>query len=106
MDLSNVLITGGAFLITIAIGIIGHLLVLKDTAQDKLIVAQDNLIKDLYEKHNADADRLQKLELKVSENTYTKVETDRMLDSMKEFISDQFTELKESIQTLQRGNHA
>lgn len=94
MELQHVL----TIIFTLAIAVIGYLLAQKDASQGKLI-------DDLYEKHNADADRLQKLEVDVAKNSYSKLEINAMFADMKLFIVGQFDRLEENIKEVRRTRY-
>ena len=51
---------------------------------------QAEQIKDLYEKHSEDSERLQKLELTVASNNYTKEEVNTMMEGLKTYIAGLF----------------
>lgn len=87
----------------VAVGVIGYLLAQKDASQSKLIEAQSKLIEDLYTKHTDDAERLQKLEVDVARNSYSKDEINAMFRDMKQFISEQFTKLEASINDIRKS---
>lgn len=58
---------------------------------------QAEQIKDLYEKHSEDSERLQKLELTVASNNYTKEEVNAMMIDLKTYIAGLFENFKELI---------
>lgn len=51
---------------------------------------QAEQIKDLFEKHADDAERLQKLELTVASNNYTKKEVNALMEDLKTYIGGLF----------------
>ncbi len=55
---------------------------------------QAEQIKDLYDKHNNDAERLQKLELDVAKNNYSKDEINSMFTDMKKYLDGRFERLE------------
>lgn len=51
---------------------------------------QAEQIKDLYDKHAEDSERLQKLELTVARTNYTKEEINSMMEDLKSYIANLF----------------
>lgn len=74
-----------------------YLLSQKDSKQQDQINVLNNQIKDLYDKHSSDADRLQKLELDVARNNYTKDEINAMLTDLKKYMGELFEQIKEAV---------
>ena len=84
--------------------ILMYLLSLKDKHQQQDIDSLKGLIDDLYTKHNSDAERLQKLELDVARNNYTKEEINQMLIELKHYMCELFDQLKETIKESKNGH--
>jgi len=70
-----------------ATAIVMYLLAQKDARQAEQI-------KDLYDKHSEDSERLQKLELTVASNNYTKDEVNAMMLDLKAYIAGLFENFK------------
>jgi hypothetical protein len=71
----------------IVVGIMGYLLAKKDAAQE----AQ---LEDLYKKHEADASKLQTLEVKIAENHYPKTEINAIVENLKKYLDDRFDRIE------------
>lgn len=71
----------------IIIGVMGYLLAKKDAAQE----AQ---LEDLYKKHEADASKLQILEVKIAENHYPKTEINQIVENLKKYLDDRFDRIE------------
>jgi len=82
MDLGIVAIIMG-----VVISIMGYLLAKKDAAQEEQLL-------DLYIKHEADAAKLQSLEVKIAENHYPKSEINQIVDSLKKYLDDRFDRIE------------
>jgi uncharacterized coiled-coil protein SlyX len=74
-----------------------YLLNLRDAHQQKDLNELKKSIDDLYSKHNSDSDRLQKLELDVARNNYTKEEINQMLVDLKNYMCELFDRLEQTI---------
>ena len=73
--------------VAIVIGVMGYLLAKKDAAQE----AQ---LEDLYKKHDADATKLQTLEVKIAENHYPKTEINAIVENLKKYLDDRFDRIE------------
>jgi hypothetical protein len=83
MDLSVIIeLVGG-----VVIAIMGYLFSKKDAAQE-------SQLEDLYIKHEADAAKLQSLEIKIAENHYPKSEINQIVDSLKKYLDDRFDRIE------------
>lgn len=71
----------------VIIGVMGYLLAKKDAAQE----AQ---LEDLYKKHEADASKLQILEVKIAENHYPKAEINQIVENLKKYLDDRFDRIE------------
>jgi len=71
----------------VVVGIMGYLLAKKDAAQE----AQ---LEDLYKKHEADASKLQTLEVKIAENHYPKTEINAIVENLKKYLDDRFDRIE------------
>ncbi len=76
-------VAGGAL-----IAVMGYLLSKKDATQEAKI-------DDLYTKHEADAAKLQSLEVKIAENHYPKSEINQIVDSLKKYLDDRFDRIEQ-----------
>ncbi len=79
-----------AALAAIFAGSIGYLLSRKDTAQEMQIA-------DLFVKHEADALRLQSLEVKIAENHYPKSEINSFFEHFKNYLDERFDRLEKAM---------
>ena len=73
--------------VTIIIGVMGYLLAKKDAAQE-------SQLEDLYKKHEADASKLQILEVKIAENHYPKTEINAIVENLKKYLDDRFDRIE------------
>lgn len=92
-------------LITIASGVFIYLLRRRDDSQaqemkdmkealsQKVLPILEN-VKDLYDKHNADSDRLHTLEIDVAKNFFSKEEVIKMFDDQRRYFDQRFDRLE------------
>ena len=71
----------------VVIAIMGYLLSKKDAAQE-------SQLEDLYKKHEADATKLQILEVKIAENHYPKTEINAIVENLKKYLDDRFDRIE------------
>lgn len=72
--------------LTLIFGIIGYFLRRMDTQQA-------DQIKDLYEKHTKDVDKLRDLELRIASNHYERAELDKKFEKLEMAFRDGFKDL-------------
>lgn len=77
--------------------IIGYLLSKKDTQQEEFI-------KDLYIKHEADAAKLALLELLVASDHYRKGEIDNLFSMMRTTLNEGFERVEKAIHEIRMNN--
>jgi len=78
------------------VGVVGWLLANKDAKQQEEI-------KLLFKKHDADTEALRLLELKVAQNHYERPELDRKFDKLELAIKDGFSELGSDLREMTRA---
>jgi hypothetical protein len=79
--------------IGLLISVLAYLLKRKDEEQAVLI-------KDLYDKHHADADRLHQVELKIAADHYVKAELDHKFDKVERALIQGFESLGNKFDAL------
>lgn len=92
----------GLFVVSVVVGLISWLLANKDAAQEKALAAQAAQIKDLYDKHEADASRLVDLELQLAKNHYPKSEVIELLNNFKSYLNERFNQLEVTMTSIRK----
>ena len=86
------------FVLTVVFGVIGYLLSRKDEAQEKSI-------KDLYDKHQIDADKLAALALLIASDHYRKPEIDNLFSMLRAELKSGFDRVETAIHEIKyNGN--
>jgi hypothetical protein len=96
MDAAAWVALGGIAVVVIATAF-GFLLARKDAQQGEFI-------KDLYDKHKEDSEKLIKLELELARSYHPKNEVQDLFRNFKTYLDEKFTELKHSLECTSECN--
>lgn len=83
-------------LLGIVVAVVGYLLAQRDARQA-------DQIKDLYDKHTKDADRLNDLELEIARNHYPKAEVTALFTEFKSYLNERFDRIEQAVGVERRG---